>query len=272
MAERLGAPIPPLVHIRSVSNLADAERLRYPCVLKPAIKDYDYGRRFKKAYVVGSVGEARELFAEIGPVMSDLVLQEWIDGDDADIFFCLQYIGADAQVISSFCGRKVRSWPPRIGGTASCTAAWDESEVLGALTCDFFRKVGFSGMGRMEYKRDRRDGRFYMIEPTVARTDYQQEVATVHGVNVPLAAYRYEAGLAAVERQIKRDHRAILWRESQTDRWSAAAQGEDPRFRKLPVCDAYWRWRDPGPWLRHMEGRMALRMRQCMGRLAFGSK
>ncbi len=45
-------------------------------------------------------------------------------------------------------------------------------------------------MGSMEYKRDRRDGRFHMIEPTVARTDFQEEVATLNGMNIPLASYR----------------------------------------------------------------------------------
>ena len=41
----------------------------------------------------------------------------------------------------------------------------------------------------MEYKRDVRTGRFVMIEPTVGRSDFQEEVATLNGVNIPNAAY-----------------------------------------------------------------------------------
>ena len=46
----------------------------------------------------------------------------------------------------------------------------------------------------MEYKRDRRDEKFYMVEPTVGRTDYQEEIATLNGVNIPAAAYLREIG------------------------------------------------------------------------------
>jgi hypothetical protein len=56
-----------------------------------------------------------------------------------------------------------------------------------------------SGFGGIEYKRDARDGRFLIIEPTVGRTDWQEEVATLAGVNIPLMACRHELGLGTVE-------------------------------------------------------------------------
>jgi predicted ATP-grasp superfamily ATP-dependent carboligase len=56
-----------------------------------------------------------------------------------------------------------------------------------------------SGFGGIEYKRDARDGRFLIIEPTVGRTNWQKEVATLAGVNIPLMAYRHELGLGMVE-------------------------------------------------------------------------
>jgi len=66
---------------------------------------------------------------------------------------------------------------------------------LGRRTKAFFDKTGFVGMCSMEYKQDQRTGKFFMIEPTVGRTDWQEEVASLNGVNIPLAAYRYELGL-----------------------------------------------------------------------------
>jgi predicted ATP-grasp superfamily ATP-dependent carboligase len=58
--------------------------------------------------------------------------------------------------------------------------------------------VDYFGFGGVEYKRDARDGRFLIIEPTVGRTDWQEEVATLAGVNIPLMAYRHELGLESV--------------------------------------------------------------------------
>src|SRR5205085_1978080 len=84
------------------------------------------------------------------------------------------------------------------GGTASCVPAPDhDAAELTRLTDSFFSAVGFIGMGSMEYKRDHRDGRFYMVEPTVGRTDYQEEIAALNGINIPSAAFRAELGVTA---------------------------------------------------------------------------
>jgi len=259
-AEQAGAPIPRLVRLTTPADLEHLHRLRFPCVLKPAYKDYSYGDRFKKAYVVESASEVRQLWEMISPVMSDLVVQEWIDGEDSEIFFCLQYV-ADGKVVASFPGRKIRSWPPRIGGTASCTSAWEHGEILQALTADFFLRVGFEGMGSMEYKRDVHSGRFYMIEPTVARTDFQQEVATLNGVNVPAIAYRHETGMGQPAQLIPMVPR--VWRDPVIDRWAFQSTGGKgrPRFDSLRVVDAYFRWQDPMPWLEFMRVRVVDKVR-----------
>lgn len=260
LAETCKAPVPKTVRVEKPDDLALLDGLKFPCVLKPSKKDYDYGARFKKAYKVESTTEVTELYAQIQPVLSDMVVQEWIEGDDSEIYFCLQYIGKDGEVLSSFAGRKIRSWPPRIGGTASCTAAWDCQQELTEMTCRFFRDVGFTGMGSMEYKRDVRDGRFYMIEPTVARTDFQEEVATLNGVNIPLAAYRYELGLPALP--VLKMPPPRIWRDPQSDRWSFEEGNRevDDRSSSHEICDAYLRWNDPFPWMDFMVKRLTSRL------------
>jgi D-aspartate ligase len=260
LAESVGAPVPRTVRLQGPHDLPRADALTYPCVFKPSKKDYGYGALFKKAYKVGSPAEVAELYAQIHPVLADMVVQEWIEGSDADVYFCLQYVGADGAVVSSFTGRKIRAWPPRIGGTASCTAAWEVADQLKDMTATFFRQVGFTGMGSMEYKRDERDGRFYMVEPTVARTDFQEEVASLNGVNIPQAAYLYESGLS----QIAGHKPAVpqIWREPMCDRWSFEEGGGkvDERSRSHTVRDAYFRWNDPLPWFDLMAGRVRARL------------
>lgn len=269
LAEAVSAPIPSVVQLQSLADLPKLKTLTFPCVLKPSAKDYAYGARFAKAYVVQSAEEAAERYREIAPVCADLVVQQWIEGGDDDIYFCLQYIG-DQGVVASFTGRKLRSWPPRIGGTASCTAAWEAADELALLTSQFFAETGFTGMGSMEYKRDRRDGRYYMIEPTVARTDFQEEVATLNGVNIPLAAYRYEAGLSALP--IARPSRDKAWREALIDRWSQEQQpGMTPRgLSEVSVIDAYFRLSDPMPWAQWMSERICQRWQAVRSRLTAG--
>lgn len=246
LAERFGSTIPAAVRLQSAMDLEKLHGLRFPCVLKPAEKNYEYGAIFKKAYVVGSIAEASERFLEIAPILPDLIVQQWIEGNDSDIYFCLQYVGKEQEVVASFVGRKLRSWPPRIGGTASCTAAPEYHSELTETTSAFFRRAGFVGMGSMEYKRDSRDGRFYMVEPTVGRSDFQEEVATVNGINIPLAAYCYETGLS-LQSCCYFETRKI-WREPIVDRWSSEAAPSKEARRGADVVDAYWRSNDPGPW------------------------
>lgn len=259
LAERHGLPIPHAVRLRQPADLEQLDGLRYPCVLKPSLKHAGYGARFKKAYIVASSAEARRLFEEIAPVLPDLVAQEWIEGGDDAIYFCLQYMNEHGRAVASFTGRKLRSWPPQVGGTASCVAAPEAHAEVAPMTERFFGTVGFQGMGSMEYKRDIRDGRFYVVEPTVGRTDFQQEVATINGNNVPLAAYRYECGLPELAVQ---DVPTKIWREPVTDRWSEQQQGPHAAFQSHKVVDAYWRLRDPLPWIDLTASRIRQRLRR----------
>ncbi|MRV76414.1 FAD-dependent oxidoreductase [Duganella sp. FT92W] len=247
LAEACHSAVPRAVRLAGLEDLPKIEALTYPCVLKPSEKSYEYGAKFKKAYKMMSAEEAAKQYREIHPVLADMIVQEWIEGSDSEIYFCLQYIGADGEPCASFTGRKIRSWPPRIGGTASCTAAWEEDRELAAMTTRFFRDVGFTGMGSMEYKRDLRDNKFYMVEPTVARTDFQEEVASINGVNLPLAAYCYELGLPQAAPQKPAVPR--IWRDPQADRWSQqeSQDGPDARSQSHAIYDAYFRWNDPVP-------------------------
>jgi len=81
---------------------------------------------------------------------------------------------------------------------------------LDRLTEAFFERVSFVGMGSIEFKRDSRTGQFLMIEPTVGRIDGQEEVATLHGANIPLAAYLHEIGLPGLH--VGEDSARVIWR------------------------------------------------------------
>ncbi|HET6724718.1 MAG TPA: FAD-dependent oxidoreductase [Gammaproteobacteria bacterium] len=249
-AERHGFRVPRSLHIRDDGTMRAACALRFPVILKPACRDAAYSRSFDKAYQVPDFDALRNLCRKIMPVLPDLIVQEWVEGSDSDIYFCLQYIGRDDGLVASFTGRKVRSWPPHTGGTASCIAAPEAEAELTAMTSRFFRAAGFVGMGSMEFKRDTATGKFFLIEPTVGRTDYQEEVATLNGVNIPVAAWRSEAGLGRLPAAAKLH--PVVWRESVTDRWSAQLQhqrqgrGVLDSGRKI---DGWLRWHDPMPAL-----------------------
>ena len=255
LAEKHGFPVPRSVTIGSGDDLGTLSALRFPCIIKPTIKTAQYFEgKFERGYRVASTAEAREVCSRVLAAVPGVVVKEWIEGPDSDIYFCLQYRAAGGTV-ASFSGRKLSIWPPGVGVTASCTAAPEVHATMHQLTETFFAQMSFEGMGSMEFKRDARSGDFLMIEPTVGRLDWQEEVATLNGVNIPHAAYRHETGMDA-ERASMAAAPAV-WRDSWMHWKSGAARTYAGRSAR--VYGAYWRLNDPAPALyRVLAGVMAL--------------
>jgi len=122
----------------------------------------------------------------------------------------------------------------------------------------------------MEYKRDARSGTFRMVEPTIGRTDYQEEVATLNGINLPYAAYCAELDIPVM--QPVSTKWPFVWQDRPADSQSAAAQNQSIR-QGFPdgcvVVEASWRWHDPMPTLMHMlervRGALQARVRKVLG-------
>jgi predicted ATP-grasp superfamily ATP-dependent carboligase len=184
-----------------------------------------------------------------------------VPGGDDQVYFTLQYCDEKGTTLARFTGRKLRQWRPHCGGTASCEPAG--APELEERAAAFFEGVGMAGLCSVEYKRDHRDGAFYMIEPTVGRTDWQSAIADLNGVPLPYIAYCHLAGDPLPK--WRRSRRATRWVDWRADRKAAAyyrERGELSRRAWLwsirwPVRGAYWAFDDPGPWLAILRGTFA---------------
>lgn len=254
LAERGGFPIPPGQVIRSITDLPRLRELTYPCILKPGERNAAYDQVFAKAYRVESAQEAETLCRRILPILPDLIVQEWIEGRDDDLYFVLQYYPHPDAAPWSFTGRKARSWPAQTGVAALCGPAPEVAAQLEPLTTRFFQYCQLQGWGAMEYKRDQRTGAWRMVEPSVGRTEMLVEIASLNGCNLPLAAYR---ALTGATPPTFRATSPTLWqRDALAARASARAQpGVGDWAASLPVVDGYWRRDDPLPALGLYPGR-----------------
>ncbi|MGZ3698770.1 MAG: hypothetical protein ACXWP5_11560, partial [Bdellovibrionota bacterium] len=117
----------------------------------------------------------------------------------------------------------------------------DASAELERLTRQFLSLVEYRGLGSLEVKRDVRTGKFVIVEPTVGRADWQEEIATLCGVNIPLIAYRTELG-EATEKDRPHPIRRAAWRSSRRQR---PRRGQLPSGTKLQ--GGYFRPSDPLP-------------------------
>lgn len=242
LAEREGFAVPRSRTVRAAAELDRLDELEPPIILKPADKTMVLAGAVERTVRAESISQARAAAARMLTRASALIAQEWVEGPDTEILFTLFACDRDARLLASFPGRKLVCWPPAVGSTAACVAAPELAEELHDETRRFVERVGYRGLGSLEFKRDIRSGRLLIIEPTVGRTDWQEEIATVCGVNLPLIAYHAALGSAAPRMGAVTPFAPQAWRSER--------QFDLPRRLLKPgtrVIDGYFRWSDPLP-------------------------
>lgn len=238
-AEAHSLPAPRTIIVKDEGELAQIAELGSPVIVKPADKFLVHMGRLERLSLANTMDDAAAICRRFLTLGETPVVQEWIDGPDSNIYFALFHCGLSPMSRSIFFGRKIAANPPHVGSTAVCVPAPEAAELLRPLTEKFLDVSQYEGLGSLEYKWDARDRRFVIIEPTVGRTDFQEEIATLNGLNLALIAYRYELGLPIPE---QKQVEAAAWRES---------------FRRIlvrpgfamPTYDGYWRIDDPLPAL-----------------------
>jgi D-aspartate ligase len=238
-AETHALPVPRTVVVKGESDLAKLPDLGLPIIIKPADKLMVHMSLLERLSLANTMDDAEAVCRRFLKLGETPVVQEWIDGPDSNIYFALFHCGSSPPSRSIFFGRKIAAIPPHVGSTAICVPAPEAAEELRPLTEKFLDVSQYEGLGSVEYKWDPRGRRFVIIEPTVGRTDSQEEIATLNGLNLAHIAYCYELGAPIPEQT---EVTAVAWRES----------FRSMRFRSgfaMRTYDGYWRIDDPLPTL-----------------------
>jgi D-aspartate ligase len=197
-AQANGFPVPRTHIVSSPAELdAALNDVMFPIVIKPPVpnqKWHSAGGR-KQHYRLNSPAAVANLPFQLFDISDRYVVQEWIEGNDSDVAFCLVYRDRSGRELGYQTGRKLVQWPVGTGNTAMCTTTEDLS--LHRLAQQLFDRAGLVGTASVEVKRDRRDGRYYITEPTVGRPNLQSNVATAAGRNLAVVAYHDACGVPA---------------------------------------------------------------------------
>lgn len=234
-----GLPVPRSVVLGSKADLAGLRGLELPIILKPAEKEPVHAGAIDRIYRLESYAEAEAIAGRLLDLTPELVAQDWIEGPDEGIYFSLFFRASQGDDGPLFFGRKLACSPPAIGSTAFCVPAPEARDALETVTRRFLACSNYRGVGSLEFKWDEQRREFFIIEPTVGRTDWQEELATLNGVNIPLAAYRDAVGLAPLRPE---PSAPAAWREHLGRRLPAGRLPPGVR-----VYDGYWRASDPLP-------------------------
>jgi len=201
---RQGLAYPRSVVFEHTEPPADELTLRLPVILKPV--------RPLSSFKTLLLQHRDELKPALQRYAHDLPIlgQEYIAGGDQAIFFGALMLDR-GRVVHGMAGRKIASHPPAQGQTTIAETV-HEPEVR-RLTEQFFAGMGLSGPVSLELKRDPQ-GRFWVIEPTVGRTDFWAELCIGAGFNQPLMEYQLALGLPVAPAAPQRH---CVWYDTERD-------------------------------------------------------
>jgi predicted ATP-grasp superfamily ATP-dependent carboligase len=232
-----------------------ADRLAYPCLIKPFQPNATWRQTFDtRLFVADSPDALRALYDHLFRVHQDLIVQEYMPGPDSELWWGVTYLDRAGEPLAIWTGRKLRQYPRRFGTATFAESRWDPWVAQAATAV--LKAMGHRGYGVVEFKRDRRDGRFKITEVTGGRTWFPHSLVTRSGINLPLIWYRdalgqrvdvpptYEQGIKWIheERDLKTVSLYFL-PEGELSLWSWIRSYRGKRVY------AYAAWDDPRPLL-----------------------
>lgn len=185
--------------VKSGFDEKNIEYFRYPIIIKPSngIDYYDHSFIGQaKVYKLNTLDEIREIIKKIedSGYSDNLIIQEFIPGDDSRLFDSMFYVNSKGKVeLQTFAQIGLQEHTPT--GIGNCTVlvnGFNEfnntSEIKDKLV-KFLESINYNGICEFDLKYDERDNKFkvFEINPRQARCGYY---VTACGYN--LAKYLVE--------------------------------------------------------------------------------
>ncbi len=255
-AQQNGFPIP---QTRFINNREDAEHaaneLSFPCVLKPpmsATTAWEQNNKLK-AYKLTSPEELLEFYERSKVWAKDLIVQEWIEGPDSNLYSCNCYFNSKFEPVITFVSRKLRQWPPVTG--ESCLGEECRDDFVLNETLRLFKFAHLYGLGYVEIKRSARSGKYFIIEPNIGRPTGRSPIAEAGGVELLYTMYCDTVGLPLPE-NLEQRYQGVKWIDLRRDMQSALYHLQEGDltlkewWRSLQgrKAHALFAWNDPGPF------------------------
>jgi predicted ATP-grasp superfamily ATP-dependent carboligase len=255
LAAARGLPIPRSLEWDALASVAG------PVLVKPRAK---FKGEHYAAYprLFGAHGKAR-IFASGTALLADaaaqqlraeLLIQEYVGGDDRNIWSFHGFADERSVLLDWFIGRKIRTYPVLTGESTYLELAHDEE--LAGLGQHIVCALGLKGVFKIDLKRDPRTGGFRVLEVN-ARYNLWHYLGAANGLNLPLTAYEHlvYGKRPAAPRSYRTTHR---WLDLRMD-WQAyrqlSARGELgfggwlASLAAAPnVCELF-SWDDPLPFV-----------------------
>jgi predicted ATP-grasp superfamily ATP-dependent carboligase len=270
LAQARGLPVPKHLDCRG-NGPGSVAAASGPVLVKPRIKtDWHQSALRRRLFQGNAKARIFESGAEAlaDPIVAlfreQLLFQEFVSGDDGCLWSFHGVADEDGQVLDGFVGRKLRTYPPLTGESAFIEL--DDDEELLALGCDIAARLPLKGVFKMDFKKDAHTGVWHLLEIN-ARFNLWHYLGACNGVNLMRATYDYlvEGTRPLAPQSYETTYRWLAFGLDYRAFRAMRAQGElgtlGWALSILLSRNVYnlFSWRDPGPWLRLWNRRLARR-------------
>lgn len=185
-AADLDIDVPAQWTIAAPDDIPEIPADRYPLVVKPArsVVTGTEGRRKVTVQYANDREELAEILRVLGKDAGPFLLQARITGPGVGIFL-LRWNG---RIVASFAHRRIREKPPS-GGVSVCCESIAPPPELVTQSIRLLEALDWEGVAMVEYKRDQRTGRHYLMEIN-PRFWGSLQLAVDSGVNFPWYLYQ----------------------------------------------------------------------------------
>ena len=188
LAREAGIGTPKHWVVESIDDLASIrDEIRLPAIVKPLISHEFVAVFGTKFFVIReNIDELAEkirlCFEHNQPVM----VVEHIPGPDTLLTSYYTYIDDTGELLYDYTKQDIRRYPKNMGIGCYHASTWDsETAEVGRK---FFKGIGFTGLGNIEFKRDLRDNELKIIEVN-ARFTAAQELVVRSGAPIDIIYY-----------------------------------------------------------------------------------
>jgi D-aspartate ligase len=263
-AEGIGIPVPQTLCPKGAADIEEvAKAIPFPCVMKPAYSHIWRARRSEtddwrwlKAIQIDTPEQLHSVYQKVCHYGVDLLVQERVEGPETGYYSLYAYFNRESKPLASCVIQKQRQWPP-VYGTGSFSMTCEQDQVM-ELGMKLLKGIDYQGMANIEFKHDRREGVFKLIELNV-RGGGRVALAVAAGVDFPYIAYRdaigeavepthkYEPGLTWVNLthdfaaywSYYRKVEALSWRRWMREIWNVHSHAFFARDDPVPVIGQF---------------------------------
>jgi D-aspartate ligase len=191
-AHELGIPTPRTWHIKIPAELGPLAR-HLPLAIKPAIKEHFIYVTKVKAWRADTAAELDDAFKRAIAVIpvDEVLIQDLVPGDGQQQFsYCAFFKNGQAEATMTV--RRTRQRPHDFGRSSTYVETVEVPQIE-EYSRRFLASIGYYGLVEIEYKLDRRDGEYKLLDVN-PRTWGYHAIGAVAGTDFPLALYCDQLG------------------------------------------------------------------------------